>query len=111
MRISDWSSDVCSSDLQSPCRVRTMRPRRSARRRGGAQGPGSPGPSAAPLGRDTAGLVAVVAHGRSQLRVGGRDGRSNGRASGRERGWQGGEILVVGVSLKKKKQKKNNSKS
>src|SRR3546814_6059043 len=33
MRISDWSSDVCSSDLRAPCIARRPPPRPSQRRR------------------------------------------------------------------------------
>src|SRR3546814_11863863 len=47
MRISDWSSDVCSSDLYKRCSAGTLRPRRTWRVERSdrqAQGCGQPGP-------------------------------------------------------------------
>src|SRR3546814_16296801 len=101
MRISDWSSDVCSSDLGArllppaaatrrvPCWRRACRrapraPSASARRRAGPAGPSSAPP-----------------------RLPDRD--QIGRASCRDRVCQYVSISVVAVSLKKKNQKHNSS--
>src|SRR3546814_17726999 len=103
MRISDWSSDVCSSDLIAQVDALERRPARpaigtcatSANRR-------------VVLGRTRVLYVRVVmatkrtAHQHPPLRSGTRPGQ-NGRASCRERVCKYGEISVVAVELKKHK--------
>src|SRR3546814_20336343 len=99
MRISDWSSDVCSSDLGNPRAFRPCaqdcpyRPRewRGGRYRVGAR----PGwrRSARPTRREDPGGWC----------------RQIGRASCRERVCQYVEISVVAVSLKNKKKNKTNT--
>src|SRR3546814_20931233 len=100
MRISDWSSDVCSSDLLCPdggdriswlgfgrrgCRAagsNDLRPR--AGRRAGLRGCEEGGEGHPP---------GAGGYGPRQ---------EIGRAEGRERGWQSGYIRGVDVSIKKR---------
>src|SRR3546814_19662916 len=109
MRISDWSSDVCSSDLRHHVRG---------------------GDAAVELDLaavDDLGQIVGADHvgtgllGFLGLRTLGEDGDAHGlagarrhghhatdqigRGSSRERGWQYVEILVVAVTLKKKRKK------
>src|SRR3546814_17930819 len=90
MRISDWSSDVCSSDLRPPAREHRRRPRlrQSVLRRG--QGPRRwphryrvPGPAV--------GAQSRLPHARGEI----------GRASCRERVCTYVSISVVADNLKK----------
>src|SRR3546814_5941387 len=106
MRISDWSSDVCSSDLYKRCSAGTLRPRRTWRVERSdrqAQGCGQPGPDqetqrmvsqarkpeqagpafpAAAAGRSEASDGSVRQHNHAAIR----------RASGNPRGAQGEHI-------------------
>src|SRR3546814_15052932 len=110
MRISDWSSDVCSSDLigvaradiliavathrSSAARIETPRRRdRVARRAQDRPQPHPPGEHDA-IGN---GLIRARVHLRAGIAE-----RQIGRASCRERVCQYVEISVVAVSLKKK---------
>src|SRR3546814_13668592 len=98
MRISDWSSDVCSSDLQRrprPVAVagQPARPDRTAQRRGEGLGDGDQSVD----GRMD---VVVVPAERGAERVGGVR-HQIGRASCRERVCPYVYISVVAVSLKK----------
>src|SRR3546814_11659365 len=102
MRISDWSSDVCSSDLHS-----AGIPRAAARARARS---GSPFYGDAERGSPSAGVLFEPRDrqeffGRDADRGAGRAGAHAGeigRASCRESACQYGEISVVAVSLKKK---------
>src|SRR3546814_16843211 len=97
MRISDWSSDVCSSDLSPPVGVdllrqlhsvgRVHRPERADRHRPELDGGGARAGAAAGDPRPAPGPAASV-----QI----------GRASCRERVCQYVSISVVAVSLQKK---------
>src|SRR3546814_13707502 len=113
MRISDWSSDVCSSDLHSPALLLLADPQ--------AQHPsGSParcGDQRQPevLPRHRLGTPCPARQGKClrlcRLLYGVRGARTLcrgeiGRASCRERGGPDVTITVVGVSLKKKKKNK-----
>src|SRR3546814_1363418 len=60
MRISDWSSDVCSSDLKGPARAG---PCRGARGRIGAPFPSSPKVSAMPFQPRVAILIPAADYG------------------------------------------------
>src|SRR3546814_20349246 len=101
MRISDWSSDVCSSDLSSDLRIvipptRTVAvPKRSLLR---------PGPATLPVHCTGDHLQCTLARGRREDIVVGARGLTGeiGRASCRERVGQSVEISVVAVTLKKK---------
>src|SRR3546814_20000378 len=110
MRISDWSSDVCSSDLAARRRIRhppdpVDRGRGSPWRGRGAGG----GRASAPrrTGRGVGQEPRSRGRGGLRSRAGERwpvppgPGKI-GRASWRERGWQYVAILVVTVYLKKK---------
>src|SRR3546814_12566513 len=107
MRISDWSSDVCSSDLiltgdalANELRGFFDRPTLSVQ----LEGPGRP---ISPVVERPAGRL-YQAVGR-QARVAGLVGMALqiGRASCRERVWQYVYISVVAVSFKKKKKEIN----
>src|SRR3546814_13525907 len=109
MRISDWSSDVCSSDLvrEGPWRtaVHATAPRsRGARERGFAAPPTAQAPVAAPARLDARSPRA------DRGRPGGPDAghvdRQIGRASCRESVCQYVSISVGAVSLKKKKKRR-----
>src|SRR3546814_11736210 len=87
MRISDWSSDVCSSDLRNPVRVRSSTARRDGNRKSLAYLPadagGGPGVEAADVrsGReDNDGLA--------------RDERSNHPHTDRKSGVEGKRVAV-----------------
>src|SRR3546814_11129837 len=106
MRISDWSSDVCSSDLR--CRIRDtdarFRCRAGARLRGyhptiaqGARGVADAAALGARLVRCRGRRLYGVAS--AQFRT---PRTEVGRASGRARVWQVVEVWGVAVSLKKK---------
>src|SRR3546814_16189900 len=88
MRISDWSSDVCSSDLRTGDR------QRRARRVAAVAASEIMGCSAAPAGHP-------ARHARSQPDQPLLDRHEIGRASCRERVGQYVSISVVAVSLKK----------
>src|SRR3546814_20091526 len=85
MRISDWSSDVCSSDLEGrhPALLVHAEDRRCAARVGRSE-------------RGDRGARGGAGGGSGACRC------QIGRASGRERVWQYVEVSVVAVSLKKK---------
>src|SRR3546814_17068634 len=94
MRISDWSSDVCSSDLRQHLRLngdieRGGRLVRQQQLRPAGQRHGDHHPLAHAAGE----LVRVVVQALA---------RQIGRASGRERGGKEGEIPVVDDTLNKK---------
>src|SRR3546814_12267171 len=104
MRISDWSSDVCSSDLSS---ARTFRrcgddPRRDSRwgrsagrlRVSARRSAGQPRPGIAPHGTGQAHPRAIAARQARKLEI--------GSAPGRERVCQDVWISEDAVSLKKK---------
>src|SRR3546814_16947305 len=105
MRISDWSSDVCSSDLL-PAGRRTAGGGRVARHRAAARrdvqgrplAQGNPGGVRFPPAVGD-GQPAVALRGMGGARAA---GDQIGRASGRESGCQYVELSVVAVSLKKK---------
>src|SRR3546814_9718736 len=83
MRISDWSSDVCSSDLERPGpAVHARRPRGTAAELhgGAAVGPVAPGPGDARGVRRAARCAA--AHAREAGRAGGAGGTARGTAGG-----------------------------
>src|SRR3546814_20394084 len=98
MRISDWSSDVCSSDLPPVTAIEFMLDAEHMHRT--ALALGNAGLASGQLGHndlwvDTIGEhVAMVAIAGDEL----------GRASCRERGCKYVSISVVAVSLKKKKE-------
>src|SRR3546814_11975342 len=98
MRISDWSSDVCSSDLQpaQPANAADFRDDRLAI----LDRVADEGKS---MDRDAA---AFQRFDRQQAVVDRAEAGEIGRASCRERVCQYVEIAVVAVSLKKKKEKK-----
>src|SRR3546814_12396166 len=128
MRISDWSSDVCSSDLRGGHgRARARWCRREQR-----LGRGTPGRRfrlaeipvglrriANPSHRAQSGSQDARSRVERAIRGLGRrvpgvqrwrpgstsidEGEENGRAAGRERGSQEGEVSVVPVTIKKKK--------
>src|SRR3546814_16720555 len=107
MRISDWSSDVCSSDLTSRRKFSLLQGRlglipvddddvlaaRGLLRR---------------IAQQAQALQDIKQHGVAH----GEAGRAAqiGRASCRERGWQSVSISVVAVSLKKKREKDKSEK-
>src|SRR3546814_7542363 len=99
MRISDWSSDVCSSDLGAGARAGQALPRQRRGARSAADG--------AAMAAASAGEPAAGHRRRRRLerRGQGRPGglrRQIGRASCRERVCQYVSISVVAVSLQKK---------
>src|SRR3546814_15422212 len=101
MRISDWSSDVCSSDLACRLDRAVLRPAARGRRRGAAadrrQG-GAARQVREAVGRRAAGGDLGDRRCRDEI----------GRASCRERGCQYVWISVVDVSVKKKQRSHNN---
>src|SRR3546814_12396917 len=108
MRISDWSSDVCSSDLTGheaePVSERT-RDRAGAGRRPDEGEPGeveADRPRRRALAEDDVDLE-VLHRGVEDLLADAREPVEIGRASCRERGCQDVYISVVAVSLKTKK--------
>src|SRR3546814_17705556 len=124
MRISDWSSDVCSSDLAHRPPARSRRPPPASIR--ASSEPPHRDPQHHRRGREIEPVIGLVAvpdalehpvplrvvmpllgadHHRVIVRGGGAEAQPDeiGRASCRERVWQYGEISVVAVSLKKKK--------
>src|SRR3546814_20920983 len=124
MRISDWSSDVCSSDLVQPrsagdgdraqLRSRAAAAQRSAGyhradrspRQMGAVPAGSSGGRRLRLARRSDARV----HREFQTRLA-CVSEQTGRESGRERGWKSVKLRVVAEAIKKKKktkQKTNN---
>src|SRR3546814_16508077 len=131
MRISDWSSDVCSSDLNRAARggAAGLAPlSRSRQSRGGGQrgnraadrarrGSGRRKHGADRVERAPGRAEAAVLPDRIWHRRGGggdraRRGAAIGRAACRERVWQYVSISEVAVALKKKKQyDPNNSKT
>src|SRR3546814_20842727 len=98
MRISDWSSDVCSSDLERQQRSATARRGRQAARRICAAAEG-PDPHSASLSRRLCAASRLRARLADRLRP---QGREIGRASCRERLSQYVYISGVADSLKKK---------
>src|SRR3546814_15600031 len=85
MRISDWSSDVCSSDLHFVITLQQMRAARAL------------------LGLDQRQLAELAGLSLPTIqRMESSDGQEIGRASCRERVCQYVSISVVAVSLKKK---------
>src|SRR3546814_17557327 len=114
MRISDWSSDVCSSDLTRLC-VRTAErsPSRQPRRK--------ELPSPFTFHAESRSPSQFVDQQRYESNRNRGDDQTddetgleavaneNGRASCRERGWQYVLSAVVNVTLKKKKTKNDNS--
>src|SRR3546814_17940001 len=112
MRISDWSSDVCSSDLQDPSGIggdngaggRAEGVRRKPRAGGARQVSRAEGcpPGAAPYPHRSA------ADQQGPRRAGSlRRDREIGRASGRERVRQYVRVQLGGDTLKKKEIKHN----
>src|SRR3546814_14376127 len=101
MRISDWSSDVCSSDLQA-AGVREARA-------GLAQIGKKPGPDRRHASRRRHRFALHQLEKRCWVEPGaGQDEPLEiGRASCRERVWQYGENSVVAGSSKKKTNQKN----
>src|SRR3546814_16298502 len=105
MRISDWSSDVCSSDLATP------EPRRAPLATAGGASSFLPPPQRRHSRRWRYHPGHFPARSkRRKITVPGRDdqrqhfaGRQIGRASCREKGCQNVEITVVDGTLKKKK--------
>src|SRR3546814_13248251 len=100
MRISDWSSDVCSSDLRDPDPHERLG---EGRERDGNDGDEREGEEPRARNRhlsrdvetaeDTAeGRIGIEAF---DLGLGLEDDAEIGRASGRERVWQNGTISVV----------------
>src|SRR3546814_12267789 len=108
MRISDWSSDVCSSDLPAAFDPRPRADRLAGRPRALGDAGGACGPQAA-FAAAISWLVcrAVAVRARRDLprrldeRVA---GAAIGRASCRDRVWQFVSISVGAVTLKQKKQ-------
>src|SRR3546814_12064290 len=109
MRISDWSSDVCSSDLRRPdFKDRGPAGREQARQVGNDAAIGVE-PVGAGKKRRRGLMVGDIGH---QRLAGGDIGRiaaaevkgrvAIGRASSRERGWYYAYISVVPVNLNKK---------
>src|SRR3546814_17093252 len=116
MRISDWSSDVCSSDLRRAVRAGRRRAQplglgKSTRARGARARAGA-GQRRRAVRRRRRRHVPGATAGRGGApathNAAGSETREIGRAAGRERGWQSVENSVVGVSLKKKKKKNQN---
>src|SRR3546814_14894788 len=104
MRISDWSSDVCSSDLRDECVLRAEFGNRFAERR------------AVDVGDHRDVITAIVPPERIDEQVGAKRRaadaameQENGSASCRERVCQSVKISSVGGSLKKKNQKKHDT--
>src|SRR3546814_20309754 len=99
MRISDWSSDVCSSDLRQIVRTCAQqcgrRVRLRAERRAAHQHPER-------LEWRPAGPAVSGDHPRQGLQAGPPRAQQIGRASGRERVGRYVEISVAAVSFKKK---------
>src|SRR3546814_6461508 len=107
MRISDWSADVCSSDLTTAGSAPTGRWRRCCARTASRHSSTSPAtistskprcstwPPAMCCGGLAAGCLTLPRSLTGSAEI--------GRASCRERGGQLGEMSVVAVSLKKKK--------
>src|SRR3546814_13455102 len=110
MRISDWSSDVCSSDLRAGRTSVRLLPHRSAALLGKRRpAPNShvhvlQTPAPFPCGCLRC-SPCFTARCRTRPRI--HALRQNGRASCRERVCQYVEISVVAVSLKKKKRNKD----
>src|SRR3546814_19376320 len=115
MRISDWSSDVCSSDL-----VRARLPphqlnrtshdeaaqsRQGRRKREGKEGQAKRGGEAAPRRGQRQDDRQAAVRPRSRPRPSPEMAAENGRASCRESVCQYVSISVVAVSLKKKRAK------
>src|SRR3546814_15036829 len=105
MRISDWSSDVCSSDLDHPVRRESQRGADRLHgadrdRRGGDQAVRGELNGAAAI--SSGGGVWIRALSPSGERYAGLRAREIGRASCRERVSQYVSILVVAVYLNKK---------
>src|SRR3546814_20010742 len=112
MRISDWSSDVCSSDLHPGEGLRALLPDDAASEGDGWRFTMPGGGIETLLSRliDAGHGISGLSIERPSLhdafvRIVGRDALADeiGRASWRERVWQYVEISVVAVSLKKKK--------
>src|SRR3546814_17393793 len=108
MRISDWSSDVCSSDLAGRAQAGRARARGAPPEAGRGDGP--------PARRGGAGEGGAVQEGdggaeavRARAPRGARAAQI-GRASCRERVCQYVRISVVAVSLKKNKSKNDQRK-
>src|SRR3546814_21118196 len=108
MRISDWSSDVCSSDLPDPIAAdpfsacgfsrkgrRPGRRKRSERADARLRLRSSSGNRLEPAGQTEAAPKSVVG-------IDNENGGPIGRAAGRERGGQSVSISGVARSLKKK---------
>src|SRR3546814_14441884 len=103
MRISDWSSDVCSSDLYAPDTPATNRPGLFCFPRCRGHSPdlrrhNETNPQEPPMSRKlttpaavaaslVALMVAAPAGAADHVQAA---GPQHGRAAGRERGWQGG---------------------
>src|SRR3546814_16300323 len=98
MRISDWSSDVCSSDLRQGPQGSEGPPRRGDRRLRGRADADLPPPAEARVHQH---LPQAVRRAEPRPPAGGGRGQI-GRASCRERVWQYVSNSVVAVSLKKK---------
>src|SRR3546814_16817267 len=104
MRIMDWSSDVCSSDLGKDLGLHVARPERIFRLKGGDR-VGRVGPAYRPC----AGLGKADAADLARLDQPGHGGDGEiGRASVREGVCQYVEISVVAVCIKKTAQTKYN---
>src|SRR3546814_13051322 len=105
MRISDWSSDVCSSDLEATAGMKEgdMLPGETAFRLYDTYGfpydLTEDALRAQSLGVDRSGFDAAMAQQRAAARAAWKE---IGRASWRERGGRNVEISVVAVSIKKK---------
>src|SRR3546814_13199759 len=122
MRISDWSSDVCSSDLRNHPRSVHARQRRGGCRQGRyLHGLSRPRRQQRQSGMAEAGQTERALHQRAaaSLQVRreqesaaaaagcGAGGRKIGRSTGRERGGQTVEIWVGRLILKKKQTNEN----
>src|SRR3546814_13595477 len=92
MRISDWSSDVCSSDLRPGRRERSPRPLNAGLPSTGRRSEGEACGHTRPMG---------AAVRRQRAAVGRADPEEIGRASCREGGCAYVEIAGVAVTLKK----------
>src|SRR3546814_17478485 len=100
MRISDWSSDVCSSDLTRPAPI-AIHPTGAMPACGVALNiMCGTTPAHSTLPRVLTKIQVMNTENATTRR---KNGRKNGRASGRERVVQYGEILEVAGALKKKK--------
>src|SRR3546814_19146587 len=106
LRISDWSSDVCSSDLDGCCRGNPLASAHLLRTPGRRARPsgkwmvfpppeGSPGPSRHTADGGVRGDAALAAHAPVEI----------GRASDRGRGGQEEVIPVRAGAIKKQKRK------